>query len=230
MAPKLVSLDDPTSLQSFVNSMRSRSHPSASSTQVVSDIQPAPNEELEQGEVMSPRSPSQPIDSEHLHEPSVPSPISEEQRIDPVPVSPPRQGLMPPQDTPQTAPASPLRVPAITSSPEQEPTSVGDAIYDYVQGIKGVPLTDSIWAPKHLSHRQSLLRGPRKTKKIYPQSMMQILAFRHLLECLPWLLTQDLSPGWDMPSLKLRLFNQVVSQHFQSVRAEAILCLVWPDT
>ena len=123
-------------------------------------MQLTPDNELEEREVVSEPSQSQLANDDERHGPSASTPTAEHKPNDPVPISPPRKGLMPPQYTPRTAQATPLHVPAVKSSSEQTPTSIGDAIYDYFQGIKGVPLNESIWAPKHRPHRQSLWRGP----------------------------------------------------------------------
>lgn len=47
---------------------------------------------------------------------------------------------------------------------EAPPTSneVGDAIFDYLKGMEGKPLTESMWAPKSATQRRLLIRGPRK--------------------------------------------------------------------
>ncbi|MDI1488841.1 MAG: hypothetical protein OHK93_008117 [Ramalina farinacea] len=47
---------------------------------------------------------------------------------------------------------------------EVPPTSneVGDAIFDYLKGMEGKPLTESMWAPKSTTQRRLVARGPRK--------------------------------------------------------------------
>ncbi|KAL9104988.1 MAG: hypothetical protein Q9163_000160 [Psora crenata] len=75
------------------------------------------------------------------------------------------QGLMPPHNTPLTIPVRPKPIAEDGESPVQSPTAVGDALYEYVQSIDGVPLSESMWAPQNISHRQSIPRGPRPSSQ-----------------------------------------------------------------
>ena len=47
---------------------------------------------------------------------------------------------------------------------EAPPTSneVGDAIFDYLKGMEGKPLTESMWAPRSTPQRRLIAKGPRK--------------------------------------------------------------------
>ena len=156
-----ISVDDPSALQRFLDSVRSQSRPLPSSAQVPPASRLSPDVEAEEGEVQLLRSLSQPTNGYHLRRPDASKPSSESVEIDPALPSPPRQGLLPPHNTPRTAPASPHRILSLNDSPDQHPSVVGEAIYEYVQGMKGLPLSESIWAPKHVPHQRSLLRGPR---------------------------------------------------------------------
>ena len=52
----------------------------------------------------------------------------------------------------------------VVTEKEAPPTSneVGDAIFDYLKGMEGKPLTESMWAPKSSTQPRLLAKGPRK--------------------------------------------------------------------
>lgn len=91
--------------------------------------------------------------------------------------SPQIGGLLAPQNTPQTIPASPdIHAPRTNKTPKTGPTSpdlnapctnnedVSEALYDYFTNLQGMkPLSESIWAPKNIqaTRQRSLLNGPR---------------------------------------------------------------------
>ena len=85
--------------------------------------------------------------------------------------SPQISGLQAPHNTPKTRPSSPRTAPKQTHCED-----VNDAIFDYVQNVKGVPLSDSMWAPyKHGVYKPSLLSGPRSgARDLTPSKVVHV--------------------------------------------------------
>ncbi|KAL9129023.1 MAG: hypothetical protein Q9217_002425 [Psora testacea] len=156
-----ISLDDPENIGLFLSTMRSRSTSSQSAPQ-------GPAAQAEGGRVQNPGSSAEPINGSHGNDDAPRMPVHgspqkasfTSSEFKPRP-SPCRQGLMPPHNTPQTGAISPLLLAKDDENLIQNPTAVGEALYDYVQSFNGVPLSESMWAPKNTPHRQSLLKGPR---------------------------------------------------------------------
>ena len=160
-------VDDPESIRRFIQNMRS---PSTSSQNAVEE----PADQLEDGEVKIASPPPESIDDfdvDNIGTPMTPvveppldddctTPVFSSPECHPRP-SPHYHGLMPPYNTPLAVPASPRPIANNDESTIQNPTAVGEALYEYMQNIDGVPLSESMWAPQNRTHGQSLLKGPR---------------------------------------------------------------------
>ena len=154
-------LDDPETVGRFLSTMRSRAafsqNPILTDNGEVERAAPSPgpiNGLQRHGgdESTTPARHSPPTDDSPPH------------NFQPRP-SPSPCGLLPPNNTPLTAPVSPKPVAKDKESPIQNPTAVGEALYDYVQSIEGVPLSESMWAPKTAFHRPSFLKEPRAASR-----------------------------------------------------------------
>lgn len=82
--------------------------------------------------------------------------------LNPMTPSPAQRGVMAPQNTPLVTATDPDTV--LAAEKEAAPSSheVGDAIADYLKGMDGKPLAESMWAPKSVTQRRPLAKGPRK--------------------------------------------------------------------
>ena len=164
MGGEKVKVDDAESIRSFVSQMRTSSNSSyglnASSTSTPSR---SPSEQRN-GTALS-NSPektngfadhvTQPVDIPSPKEPSRDSTPSRSSPASPI-TSPHARGILAPNNTPKTNPASPFVDPAQTHDED-----VGYALADFVKTMEGRPLSLSMWAPKPGSYEHSLLSGAR---------------------------------------------------------------------
>lgn len=164
MGGEKVKVDDAESIRSFVSQMRTSSNSSyglnASSTSTPSRSPSeqrngtAPSNSPEKTNGFADHV-TQPVDIPSPKESSRDSTPSRSSPASPI-TSPHARGILAPNNTPKTNPASPFVDPAQTHDED-----LGYALADFVKTMEGKPLSQSMWAPKPGSYEHSLLSGAR---------------------------------------------------------------------